>query len=350
MNQDILELSFEDIKKLKFETSDECQEYLRKWALKNNFELRKSTGTKPYAVYLECSRAGKPRKGENSQGKRTKLSKKTGNPFHKIFTHKLGCPFRVSFLLDKTEQKLVWNETKSNPEHNHPADTTKSYKLREGEIKAFVKETIVKKKDKPSIIKEKLNLKFPDINIDYDASANILYKVKQDIFGDVNMDAQNLKELCEALSQKFPDFYFKILQKEDNKLSAIFIATPGMRLQYQKYKNLFLVDTTFGTNRFKLPLMLGTMVNGMGRTILAFFALVSSETIENFEWVFASFVDCFGSQPDNVMTDECPSFAEAIKRRFPASEHSICGFHKANTIKRHLSSEGCFRFKSSKLI
>ena len=99
---------------------------MRKWALKSNFELRKSTGNKPYAVYLKCSRAGKPRKEENSQGKRTKLSKKTGNPFHKIFTYNLDCPFRVSFLFDKTEQKLVWDETKS---------TTKSYKLCEGEIK-----------------------------------------------------------------------------------------------------------------------------------------------------------------------------------------------------------------------
>jgi len=68
--------SFDDVKNLSFKTSDECQDFLHKWALENEFALIKETGTKSYAVYLKCSLSGQPRKFPNAEGKRKKASKK----------------------------------------------------------------------------------------------------------------------------------------------------------------------------------------------------------------------------------------------------------------------------------
>lgn len=81
MNQEKpnLEVSFEDISKKEFNDPKECEETLRKWALGKGFELKKSTGSKSYAVYMECCKSGKARKAPNTEGKRTKPSKKTGN-------------------------------------------------------------------------------------------------------------------------------------------------------------------------------------------------------------------------------------------------------------------------------
>jgi len=262
----------------------------------------------------------------------------------------LECPFRISFHFDSLKSKFIFNSVKSLHSHNHPEDSKSKYKLQEKEINEFIKDNVVEKNDGPAKIQEKLNLKFPNIQIHYDASANLLYKVKQEAFGEATMDAENLRELCAEISKKFPEFYYKLEINKDDRLSSIFIATPGMIKQYPKYKNLLIIDTTFGTNRFKLPLMLGTMINSLGKTVLAFFALVSSETIEHFQWVFSCFLECFGTPPDNVMTDECSSFAEAIKNKFNTSEHFICGFHKSNTIRRHLSKEGCYKHKASKNI
>ena len=121
-----------------------------------------------------------------------------------------------------------------------------------------------------------------------------------------------------------------------------------MREQYKTFKNLLIIDTTFGTNRFRLPLMFGVIVSNMGRSIVAFWALTSSETQEEFEWVFKSFKECFLDHPENILTDECASFKAAIKSNFGNTNHYICGWHKSNSIRRALSSKGCYQRKKRK--
>ena len=153
--------------------------------------------------------------------------------------------------------------------HNHLENNKVKTRLHEKEISEFVKEIIVEKNDGPASTQEKLSLKFPSLEFDYVGSANILYKAKQEVFGCPDRDAQNLLELCEAAKKEFPNFYYNFKLKEPEKiLSSIFLATPAMRTQYQKFKNLLILDTTFGTNRFKLPFMIGALVNEMGRTII----------------------------------------------------------------------------------
>lgn len=232
--------------------------------------------------------------------------------------------------------KYLFNKEISSPIHNHEQKGKLNHKLHEREIADFIKDNVHQNNDKPALLRTKLNLKFPSLSIDYAYSANLLYRIKQEMFGDPSKDAQNLVGLCREAEIQFPNFYFKSKTNPlpENRFSGIFISTPTMRTEYKKYNNLLIIDTTFGTNRFKLPLMLGTMVNNMGRTVLAFFALVASETIDEFNWVFTCFMECFEVAPANVMTDECQSFAAAIKNKLKDSEHFICGWHKENTIKK----------------
>jgi len=72
-------IDFSKIKNLEFTDINQCKLTLQSWALEEGFELSKQTGTKPYAIYFECSRGGKPRKFANAEGKRSKSSKKIGN-------------------------------------------------------------------------------------------------------------------------------------------------------------------------------------------------------------------------------------------------------------------------------
>jgi len=72
-------LDVEDIKNLKFSSLEKCETNICNWALENEFVLVKDTSAKSYALYLKCSRSGKPRKFANAEGKRKKPSKKTGN-------------------------------------------------------------------------------------------------------------------------------------------------------------------------------------------------------------------------------------------------------------------------------
>jgi len=75
-------VSLDPLKKLTFDHSDPLEYHLRKWALENGFELIKNTSVKSYALYMDCSRGGKPRKFAGAVGKRSKPSKKIGKNTH----------------------------------------------------------------------------------------------------------------------------------------------------------------------------------------------------------------------------------------------------------------------------
>lgn len=315
--------------------------------MQNGFELSKETSSKAYAIYLKCHCSGKPRPNPNLQGKRAKKSKKTGKQLTSFFKNSIGCKFQIYFYFDEEKKSFRFNQKSSFNSRNHDLVSTLAYKLREEQIKQFTKESVGKKNIKPSDLVEKVKLKF-EIDMSYQHSANLLYKVKEDVFGDPADDAENLKTLCEDISKAFPSFYFNYQQKEDSKLSSLFFATGGMRDQYIHYNNLLILDTTFATNRFKMPLMVGGLVNNMGRTVLCFFALVSDETTLSFQFVFDCFLECFGTPPKNIITDECKSFNSAIKIKFPGSTHFICSWHKMNNIIKQMSHKGCYRNIKSK--
>jgi len=44
-------------------------------------------------------------------------------------------------------------------------------------------------------------------------------------------------------------------------------------------------------------------------------------------------MECFGSAPTNIMTDECPSFAAAIESKLINTEHFISGGIKEIQLK-----------------
>jgi len=94
-----------------------------------------------------------------------------------------------------------------------------------------------------------VELKF-DVNLKYSSSANMLYKEEREKFGDPSQDAENLRTLCTEIKKAFPDFFNKIQSSFKNSLQSLFFSTSAMRTQYQKYKHLVILDTTFGTNRF----------------------------------------------------------------------------------------------------
>ena len=164
--------------------------------------------------------------------------------------------------------------------------------FKKNKLRNSQKESLSKQNIKPSDLVEKIKTKF-QIDMKYQDSANLLYKVKEDIFGNPGLDASNLKILCEEISQKFSTFYFKFKGDIDNKFCSLFFATAGMKEEYKHNYNLLILDTTFGTNRSQMPLIVGSLMNNMGRTVICFFALISEETTLQFQWVFDCFMECF---------------------------------------------------------
>jgi len=126
---------------------------------------------------------------------------------------------------------------------------------------------------KNSRISFQFNLNIKNVHL------NLLSKIKSE----TSNDAENLRKLCFEASQKFEDFFARFKVSNQSKLEAIFFSTPSMRRKNEKYKNLLIIDTTFGTNRFRMPMMIGAVVNNEGRTVIVFVALIQGETTADFE-------------------------------------------------------------------
>ena len=82
-------------------------------------------------------------------------------------------------------------------------DLTLSYKLQEDKLIKFTKESLSKKNIKPSELSNNLKLKF-EMGLSYQDSVNLLYKIKEEYFGDPELDAVKFKESLRRHSFAFP--------------------------------------------------------------------------------------------------------------------------------------------------
>ena len=199
-----------------------------------------------------CYRGGKEREAEGT-GKRSKASAKIGKflslSLSKIFE---GCPFKISYKYNEKEKVLTYNEKNSNLASNHQLDDKLKSKQLDQKAKDFMISVAKQKHITTKDMKEKLEDKF-GISFDYQSVANSQRKVETSLFGNPADDAFQMKQLILKLKDKFPDFLGEILQdSESHELKGLIYATPMQKKLAEIYMDLLVMDTTFGTNRFKM--------------------------------------------------------------------------------------------------
>ncbi|KAL1991217.1 hypothetical protein VTN49DRAFT_5721 [Thermomyces lanuginosus] len=98
-----------------FQTLEEAQTYVRDWAKSRRYavvtaQVKRDKNEQKKAVYMICDRGRKRRSSRNEATPRKRL--KTGS-------RKIGCPFRIALLLERSSKR--WKVKISCPDHNHPA-------------------------------------------------------------------------------------------------------------------------------------------------------------------------------------------------------------------------------------
>jgi len=204
------------------------------------------------------------------------------------------------------------------------------------DILSAIRNLLIEKNHTPKQIQEKLNYKF-NTKFNYQKIRNIYYKVKRQLFGQVNNEAKDLIDLLETLQQNELVHFDKLLSPEGN-LQALVFMTPGMISLYKLYKDMMILDTTFGLNRFNMPVLTLAGVNNEGKTIIFGFAFLPNECAEYKRWVFEKFLTLTNEEaPESVITDGCPAFSKALKEVFPNAKTYYCGWHIQLNLKRHFS-------------
>lgn len=201
----------------------------------------------------------------------------------------------------------------------------------------------------PSKIKEKLQDKF-GIDYDYMAVANVQANIDSQLFGKPTDDAETLKNLLLELKAKFPHFKGEILEDSvSHKLKGLFFATPLMSELAKKFMDLLIIDTTFGTNRFRLKHWTMCGKDNNNKTIIFAEGLIAQETTDQFSWFLSKAKEYFSKEPNFILIDSDPALINAVQSIYPNSNLKLCGWHTENNIKKHLygSKKGKFNFFSS---
>ena len=121
-----------------------------------------------------------------------------------------------------------------------------------------------------------------------------------------------------------------------HKLKGLIFATPLMRELANKFMDLLIMDTTFGTNRFRMKHWTMCGKDNNNRTIIFAEGLIAQETTEQFSWLLSQAKGYFNKEPNFILIDSDPALIAAVESIYPNSNLKMCGWHTENNIKKHL--------------
>jgi len=159
---------------------------------------------------------------------------------------------------------------------------------------------------------------------------------QQDIY---NCIAKSKRALCEgqstiqALANELDSqgFWSRIQLDQARRVTAVLFAHPESLAYLQAYPELLILDCTYKTNKYKMPLLDMIGVDACQRSFCIAFAFLSGEAEEDFIWALdrlRSMYDmCGASHPSVVLTDRCLACMNAVAHCFPGSISLLCLWH-----------------------
>ncbi|XP_057744754.1 protein FAR1-RELATED SEQUENCE 6-like [Arachis stenosperma] len=124
-----------------------------------------------------------------------------------------------------------------------------------------------------------------------------------------------------------PNFFYAIDVDDANKFRSALWVDARCRASYEYYGDVVSFDTTYRRNRHGLPFASFVDVNHHEKSTFLGCALLGSEEIPSFEWVFTQWVRCVGTAPRGIITDQFKAMTGAIRNVLPDTVHRWCIWH-----------------------
>ncbi|XP_011625659.1 protein FAR1-RELATED SEQUENCE 5-like [Amborella trichopoda] len=160
---------------------------------------------------------------------------------------------------------------------------------------------------------------------------NELKKLKKKSLDD---NAQFLLNYLKRMQSENPSFFYANDITDNVHLANIFWVDARSRNAYQCFGDVVIFDTTYKTNRFKMPFALFTGINHHTNSTLFGCALLGDETESSFVWLLAM----HGKHPITIITDQDKAMQGAIASVFPNVVHRFCKWHILKKVNEKLGS------------
>ncbi|KAI3708809.1 hypothetical protein L2E82_38280 [Cichorium intybus] len=99
------------------------------------------------------------------------------------------------------------------------------------------------------------------------------------------------------------------------------------------------LDATYRTNKYFMVFVPFTGIDNHKKCVTFGVGLLSSESIDSYQWLLMAFKSTFGREPTVLLTDQDPAIKQAIPLVFsPSCRHRLCMWHISQKFTKKLGS------------
>lgn len=245
-----------------------------------------------------------------------------------------SCRFRIVASRQKANQRWIF---KVLGEHNHPKMLSKgALALAEGlsdRAKGIIVELLDKDYSHQDIFKI-IREKCPRESITRSLVRNFVNDHKAELMKNSTRVARLFTHL------RVKNYFVSMCGDTDKDLSRFFFAPRQQVRMLCHYGSVLIMDSTYKTNRYKLPLFHIIGLSPYNTTFQVAFSLLDEENEEAYKWALLQLKSIYprNKGPAVLVTDRELALGNAIKVVFPKAKHIICKWHVKRDIKRKLKS------------
>lgn len=236
-------------------------------------------------------------------------------------SRRIGCPFKLYGKRIPNSEK--WELKVRNPSHNHPADNSmighpSARKFTEEQLQniLYMSEVGSKPRDILALIKkEHPNALFTPRDI-YNARS-ALRRRKLGNYTPLEILLKTLQE---------DSWKYSIKQDSEGHILFFMFAHPESIRYANQYNRVFVLDCTYKTNRYKMPLLHIIGVSPSNSTFSIAFCFMQNEQEESYIWALRTFFSFINPLPFNpvICTDRDLALLGAIEVVCPRYPHLLC--------------------------
>ncbi|KAJ0641191.1 putative transcription factor FAR family [Helianthus annuus] len=151
-------------------------------------------------------------------------------------------------------------------------------------------------------------------------------------------DIQLLLDYLRQMHADNPSFFYAVQGDDEQCTGNVFWADAKARENYMYFGDTVTFDTTYRSNRYRLPFAPFTGINHHGQPVLFGCAFLLNETESSFVWLFKTWVSAMsGRPPVSITTDHDTIIRSAIMHVFPDTRHRFCKWHIFKKCQEKLS-------------
>ncbi|GAU41659.1 hypothetical protein TSUD_272430 [Trifolium subterraneum] len=243
-------------------------------------------------------------------------------------TRKCGCPFRLRGYY--TKETKLWHMRVVNGIHKHELDTELEGHLVAGRLKPEDKvflDEMTKNFVPPRNINSTLKDRDPENTMSSKQVCNARYRYKAKIRAFMS----EMQHLFKHLGDN--KYFFKcrsLVDEGGEYLQDLFFAHSRSVSLLNSFPTVLLMDSTYKTNKYNMPLFEIVGFTSTERTYNVGFAWLTNEKEDNFIWALQqlrSLVRNEGSLPKVILTDRDTALMNVVAQVFPTSAVLVCRVH-----------------------